>query len=88
MLTLCSVTGWRPVSHSCSCCAVQVFQLLHGHPLDGSVEVVPGVRLGGEAAAVAEVAAGKVSAADFRFFSGAMVWGPGQLDAQVQQGVW
>jgi putative AlgH/UPF0301 family transcriptional regulator len=78
----------KPLAYISAPCAVQVFQLLHGHPLEGSVEVVPGVRLGGEAAAVAEVAAGNLSAADFRFFSGAMVWGPGQLDAQVQQGVW
>jgi putative AlgH/UPF0301 family transcriptional regulator len=56
--------------------------------LDGSVEVIPGVYLGGEAEAVAAVNKGNSPASDFKFFSGATVWAPGQLKAEVEKGVW
>lgn len=39
---------------------LQVVHLLHGQRLPGAVEIVPGVFLGGEAAAEAEVLAGRV----------------------------
>jgi len=65
-----------------------IFQLLHSHRLDGSVEVIPGVYLGGEAEAVVAVRDGKLPSSDFKFFSGATVWAPGQLKAEVDKGVW
>jgi hypothetical protein len=34
---------------------MQVFHILHGHNLEGAVEVAPGVYVGGEAAAVKAV---------------------------------
>ncbi|GFH11556.1 uncharacterized protein HaLaN_07071, partial [Haematococcus lacustris] len=52
------------------------------------VAVVPGIFLGGEATAAKEVAAGRLAADSFKFFSGALVWEPGQLQREVQAGCW
>lgn len=68
--------------------AQQVFHMMHGHRLAGAREVVPGVYLGGEEAAVSGVLLGSFPPQDFKFFSGAMVWGPGQLEQQILQGAW
>ena len=46
--------------------------MLHGQPLARAVEVVPGVWVGGEAAAAEMVESGKMRADDFRFFAVSM----------------
>ncbi|KAG2485122.1 hypothetical protein HYH03_016109 [Edaphochlamys debaryana] len=68
--------------------AQQVIHLMHGHRLEGSVQVCPGVFLAGEAAATSAVEGGRLPAADFKFFAGALTWGPGELEAQVAAGAW
>ncbi|GBF90268.1 transcriptional regulator [Raphidocelis subcapitata] len=68
--------------------AQQVIHVLHGHKLAGSMEVVPGVYVGGENEAVARVAGGKLPASDFKFFSGALAWEPKELEAQMERGAW
>ena len=66
-----------------------MLHVMHGHrQLEGAVEIVPGVFLGGEAAATDAVRTGALTAATFKFFSGALVWGPGQLQAEVDKGAW
>ena len=51
--------------------AQQVFMCLHPHGwLDGSVEVVPGVHVGGVGAAIKAVHSGKLDPKAFKFFSG------------------
>ncbi|KAJ9532343.1 hypothetical protein QJQ45_010360 [Haematococcus lacustris] len=50
--------------------AQQVVHLMHPHPLPKAVQVVPGIFLGGEATAAEEVAAGRLAADSFKFFSG------------------
>ena len=66
----------------------QVIHLLHGHPLPGAQAVIPGVFMGGEQAAAAEVSAGRLAADEFRFFAGAMVWDVGELDREAELGCW
>lgn len=68
--------------------AQQVIHLLHGFKLPKSVEVVPGCFLGGEAAAVEQVAAGTQPLSAFKFFAGAVAWAPGQLAQEVADGAW
>jgi putative AlgH/UPF0301 family transcriptional regulator len=68
--------------------AQQVFHLLHGHRLAGTVELVPGCFLGGQGAAVEAVAAGTLAPEEFKFFSGAVTWAPGQLEREVADGAW
>ncbi|GAX79802.1 hypothetical protein CEUSTIGMA_g7242.t1 [Chlamydomonas eustigma] len=68
--------------------AQQVIHLLHGHPLPGAQEVVPGIFMGGELAAAKEVGEGRLRAEDFRFFAGALVWDEGELDKEAEKGCW
>ncbi|GFR47306.1 hypothetical protein Agub_g8993 [Astrephomene gubernaculifera] len=68
--------------------AQQVIHIMHGHRLNGCVQVVPGVYMAGEAEATAAVQGGRLPAGDFKFFAGAMTWGPGQLQQQIEQGAW
>lgn len=68
--------------------AQQVLHVLHGHALPRAVEVVPGVFVGGEAAAVDAATAGQLDPSGFKFYSGAVVWEAGDLEAQVKAGVW
>ena len=65
-----------------------MIHLIHGQRLPGSQEVVPGVFMGGEVAAAAEVAAGRLRAEDCRFFAGALVWDRGELQGEVDRGFW
>eukprot|EP00798_Chlamydomonas_sp_ICE-L_P004918 gene4918-34688_t len=51
--------------------AQTMMHVLHGHNLPGAVEVVPGVFVGGEAAASAKVEKKELPADDFRFFAAA-----------------
>lgn len=66
----------------------QVFHVLHGHNLEGSLEVAPGVYVGGEAAAVTAVRERLIPAADFKFYCGAMVWEGNELQEQIKKGAW
>uniref|UniRef100_A0A383VTF1 YqgE/AlgH family protein n=1 Tax=Tetradesmus obliquus TaxID=3088 RepID=A0A383VTF1_TETOB len=65
-----------------------VFHILHGHNLEGSVALAPGVYVGGEAAAVKAVAGGLIAADNFKFFCGAMVWEGSELQQEIDKGKW
>ncbi|CAG9465540.1 unnamed protein product [Pedinophyceae sp. YPF-701] len=67
----------------------QAMHFLHGHgDLEGSLEIVPGVYIGGLSAAAQDVVDGKKRASDFRFICGMMSWDVGQLNAEVEAGCW
>ncbi|GLC33339.1 hypothetical protein PLESTB_000344200 [Pleodorina starrii] len=68
--------------------AQQVIHIMHGHRLNKCVQVVPGVYMAGEEAATSAVEGGRLPATDFKFFSGALTWGPGELGEQMDQGAW
>ncbi|KAK9817198.1 hypothetical protein WJX72_010966 [[Myrmecia] bisecta] len=69
--------------------ARQAVRVLHGHKhLNGCQELVPGIYRGGELAAADEILGGKLRAQDFRFFAGAVRWGPGQLQQELATGFW
>lgn len=62
---------------------------LHGQAdLPGSVEVSPGIYLGGQPAAAAQVLEGKCTTNEFRFFSGSVNWKPGQLQHEISSKLW
>lgn len=61
---------------------------MHAHAIPGSVAITPGLRMGGEAAAVELVQAGQLQQGSFKFFSGAVVWEVGQLEREIQAGCW
>jgi putative AlgH/UPF0301 family transcriptional regulator len=66
-----------------------VIFLIHGSKLvGGSVEISPGIFMGGELAAASEVVAGRMRAADFKFFAGAVVWERGKLEREVRGNCW
>ncbi|KAF6253736.1 hypothetical protein COO60DRAFT_1545112 [Scenedesmus sp. NREL 46B-D3] len=65
-----------------------VFHILHGHNLEGAVEVAPGVYVGGEAAAVKAAGGGLIPTDNFKFFCGAMVWEGSELQQEVARGAW
>ena len=61
--------------------------VVHGVPgLEGSLEVVSGVRVGGVDAAAEAVREGRASAGDFKFLHGYCGWAPGQLDREFRSG--
>lgn len=63
--------------------------LIHGSKLiGGSVEIAPGIFMGGELAAAAEVAAGRMRTVDFKFFAGAVVWERGELEQEIKNNCW
>ncbi|PNW84162.1 hypothetical protein CHLRE_04g223700v5 [Chlamydomonas reinhardtii] len=68
--------------------AQQVIHIMHGHRLQNCVQVVPGVYMAGEVAATEAVSGGRLPAGDFKFFSGAITWAPGELEAQMDRGAW
>lgn len=67
---------------------VQVFHLIHGHNLEGALEISPGVYVGGDAAAVKAVGEGLLPANDFKFFSGACIWEGDELQKEIDKGAW
>ncbi|KAK9819916.1 hypothetical protein WJX72_003947 [[Myrmecia] bisecta] len=63
--------------------------LLHGHGgLEGAKETVSGVFQGGVNAAQKAVRRGDLPAESFRWFTHYCGWGPGQLDKELEAGVW
>lgn len=63
--------------------------LLHGiSGLQDSIEVLPGVHLGGFEGTQHALASGKHSAQDLKVFNRYCGWGPGQLEEEVKRGVW
>ncbi|PNH07457.1 hypothetical protein TSOC_006081, partial [Tetrabaena socialis] len=44
--------------------------------------------MAGQQAAVEAVEGGRLQAADFKFFCGALTWAPGELDQQHANGAW
>ncbi|KAL4440337.1 hypothetical protein ABPG75_003338 [Micractinium tetrahymenae] len=67
----------------------RIVTVMHGHRrLQGALEVVPGICIGGGEAAVAEVATGGLQQIDFRFFCGVVAWQPGDLEKDVAAGAW
>jgi len=68
-------------------------QCLHrsSHPdlLVDSLRVRDGLYLGGDMKVADElIQAGECSASDFRFFYGSAIWNPGQLQGELDAGVW
>jgi len=62
---------------------------LHGSgKVAGSVEVLPGVYLGGYESACELVKEGEVDASECKFFARYCGWGPGQLRGECERGVW
>lgn len=47
-----------------------------------------GVYTGGDAAAVQAVKTGGLTAAEFKFFAGALVWQDNQLQQELDKGAW
>ncbi|PSC71868.1 transcriptional regulator [Micractinium conductrix] len=67
--------------------AQQIVTLLHGQrKLEGALEIVPGIFIGGQEAASAEVLTGGLKQTDFRFFMGVCAWQPGELNRLVAEG--
>ena len=44
--------------------------------------------MGGERAAAEAVNGGRMSAEEFRFFAGALVWDVGELNREAERGCW
>jgi putative transcriptional regulator len=57
-------------------------------PAEGFVEVLDGVALGGTLDALKEAATGQGITGEFRPYRGYAGWGPGQLEAEIEQGAW
>lgn len=68
--------------------AQQLIHIMHGHRLEKSVEVVPGVFMGGEAAASRLAAEGALDRSGFKFYMGAVMWEGNQLQAEIDAGAW
>ncbi|KAF5836229.1 hypothetical protein DUNSADRAFT_6241 [Dunaliella salina] len=68
--------------------AQNFFHMMHPYDLPGSVKVINGVHMGGVSAAVDKVATGKLPPNSFKFFSGAVVWEPKQLEREIKAGCW
>lgn len=64
--------------------------VLHGvHDLkDYSREVMPGLYLGGQSAAVTALKEGKFEREHLKFLAGCLRWGPGELEAELKAGAW
>lgn len=69
--------------------SVEQLQLLHRapDPVPDSMEVIPGVRLGGDPDAL-HVALGDCSEESVRFLIGYSGWGARQLDVEMSEGAW
>jgi putative transcriptional regulator len=57
-------------------------------PAEGFVEVLDGIALGGTLDALKEAATGQGITGQFRPYRGYAGWGPGQLEAEIDQGAW
>lgn len=69
--------------------AQQIIHIMHGHRgMPGATQIVPGIYMGGEHAAAQEVQSGAMPVDEFKFFAGAMTWGPGQLEEEISRGAW
>ncbi|XRB06594.1 transcriptional regulator [Pycnococcus provasolii] len=63
--------------------------VIHGDgDVDGAREVTTGVYLGGYDSVVERVSDGSSKPQDYKFFSKCCGWGAGQLDREVEAGVW
>ncbi|KAG0583095.1 hypothetical protein KC19_3G108900 [Ceratodon purpureus] len=64
-------------------------QVIHGVPgLEDSREIMNGVFMGGTSSIQESVRSGKSTPNDFRWFLRFAGWGPGQLEQEVEAGVW
>lgn len=63
--------------------------MMHGvRGLASASETEGGICFGGMSEAIQGILEGKYMPSMFKFFIGRMTWGPGELDAQVDAGVW
>eukprot|EP00183_Erythrolobus_madagascarensis_P006797 CAMPEP_0185844386 /NCGR_PEP_ID=MMETSP1354-20130828/573_1 /TAXON_ID=708628 /ORGANISM="Erythrolobus madagascarensis, Strain CCMP3276" /LENGTH=346 /DNA_ID=CAMNT_0028544041 /DNA_START=113 /DNA_END=1153 /DNA_ORIENTATION=- len=70
-------------------CGGTTLSLIHPYRnLQGAVEVVDGVWAGGLHSLIAARERGEVDLSKVRFFSGYCGWAPGQLEREIENGVW
>ncbi|KAI5078229.1 hypothetical protein GOP47_0005900 [Adiantum capillus-veneris] len=63
--------------------------VVHGvHGLEDSMQVIPGVYMGGIKSMKASVQRGESKPDDYRWFVRYAGWGPGQLEREIAMGVW
>lgn len=63
--------------------------VVHGVPgLEDTIEIIPGVYMGGIKAMKSSVLSGQSNPSDYRWFVRYAGWGPGQLEHEVAMGVW
>ena len=66
----------------------EIISILHKYDSVGGTEVIPGVWLGGHAAANTAVENGECDKIGFKFFSGCEMWRPGELQREIDEGLW
>lgn len=59
-----------------------------GGEADGFLPIASGIHLGGTVEALKEAATGRGITGEFRPYQGYAGWGPGQLEAEVEEGAW
>ncbi|KAH7280087.1 hypothetical protein KP509_37G051900 [Ceratopteris richardii] len=68
---------------------VNALHVVHGvQGLEDSVEIIPGVYMGGLKAMKESVQRGESKPEQYRWFARYAGWGPGQLEREVSHGVW
>lgn len=67
----------------------EIISVIHGiESIEKSQEIIPGIYVGGHEAASAAILDGKCKSSSFKFFSGFYEWEAGQVEQEIEQGVW